>query len=288
MQKYAIPDLFFSYIIYFIMMKDFDKTKNLLIFGDNLKALEQLKDVGAKDQIDFIYIDPPYFTGSDYSQYQDKWDSMEDYLAMLNERFLLMKELLSPTGCIAVHLDWHAVHYVKVEMDRIFGYNHFVNELIWSYKSGGASTRNFARKHDNILVYSKSSKHKFNPQKEKSYNRGGKPYRFKGVEEFSDEKGWYTLVNHKDVFTIDMVGRTSAERTGYPTQKPEKLMDLLIEAFTDEGDLCADFFAGSGSLAAAAAKKNRRYISCDDSGESIEVQAKRLTDAGSIFELIEA
>jgi DNA modification methylase len=269
------------------MIKNGNKSENILCCGDNLDFMKQLLEDGFKDSIDFIYIDPPYFTGSDYKQYQDKWDSMDEYLSMLKERFVLMKELLSPTGCIAVHLDWHSVHYVKVEMDKIFGYNHFVNELIWSYKSGGASTRSFAKKHDNILVYSKTSKYKFNPQKEKSYNRGGKPYRFKGVEEFSDEHGWYTMVNHKDVFTIDMVGRTSAERTGYPTQKPEKLMELMISAYTDEGDLCADFFAGSGSFAVAAAKKNRSYICCDSAPEALEVQVDRLSKISSVFKIIQ-
>ena len=103
------------------------------------------------------------------------------------------------------------------------------------------------------------------------------------MEEFSDEHGWYTMVNHKDVFTIDMVGRTSAERTGYPTQKPEKLMELLIAAYTDEGDLCADFFAGSGSFAVAAAKNNRHYICCDSSPEALQVQVERLNRISSNF-----
>ena len=103
----------------------------------------------------------------------------------------------------------------------------FVNEIIWTYKSGGSSKKHFARKHDTILVYSKTDKYYLSLPKEKSYNRGLKPYRFKGVEEFQDETGWYTMVNMKDVWNIDMVGRTSAERTGYATQKPEALLSSL-------------------------------------------------------------
>ncbi len=264
----------------------FSKTGNLLHCGDNIEFIKTLLDGGLTGAVDFIYIDPPYFTGENYGSYTDKWKNIDEYTEMLSLRLRLMKELLSPTGTIAVHLDWHAVHYVKVQMDKIFGYNRFVNELIWCYKSGGASTRSFAKKHDNILVYSKTAKYKFNPQKEKSYNRGFKPYRFKGVEEFKDETGWYTLVNHKDVLNIDMVGRSSGERTGYPTQKPEKLLDTLLAAFTDEGDLCADFYSGSGTLAVCAAKSGRRFISCDLSEEAIAVQKERLEKLGAEFRTV--
>ena len=123
--------------------------------------------------------------------------------------------------------------------------------------------RRYSRKHDTLLFYSKSKDYCFRPQQEKSYNRGFKPYRFKGVKEYRDDVGWYTLVNMKDVWQIDMVGRTSAERTGYATQKPEALIRRIIESCTEEGDLCVDFFGGSGTMAAAAAKMNRRWISND-------------------------
>ena len=116
-------------------------------------------------------------------------------------------------------------------LDDIFGYDNLVNELIWSYKSGGFASRGFAKKHDTILVYAKSKVFYFRPSKEKSYNRGYKPYRFKGVEEFKDELGWYTMVNRRDVLSVDMVGRSSPERNGYATQQPVKLLDILIESF---------------------------------------------------------
>ncbi len=257
---------------------------NVLAKGDNAAFMKYLlKCRKMEGKIKLIYIDPPFYSKSDYgtairlesekvskipiikqTAYQDTWENgMEEYLRMLAFRLLFMKDLLTEDGGIWVHLDWHVVHYVKLIMDEIFGAEHFVNEVIWNYKSGGVSKRYFARKHDTLLYYSKTPKYYFNAQKEKSYNRALKPYRFKGVEEYQDEIGWYTMVNKKDVWQIDMVGRTSSERTGYATQKPELLIQTILESCTKEGDLCADFFGGSGTLAAAAHKMGRNFIHCD-------------------------
>ena len=257
---------------------------NILAVGDNLEFMRFLADErDMSEKIQFIYIDPPFFSTLNYGSdiklkygdkktipaikqlsYSDSWkDGIEAYLRMLCSRLLMMKELLTDDGLICVHLDWHASHYARIFMDAIFGEKNFVNEIVWQYKSGGSSKKRFSRKHDTLLLYSKSKDYKFNTLKEKSYNRGYKPYRFKGVKEYRDEAGWYTMVNMKDVWQIDMVGRTSAERTGYVTQKPESLLTRLIMACTDEGDLCADFFGGSGTMAAAAQKAGRSWIYCD-------------------------
>ena len=258
------------------------KGRDLIIQGDNLEAMRSLLGSGRAESVDFIYIDPPYFTGSRYGAYSDVWKGgMEEYISALGERLALMRELLAPTGTIAIHLDWHAVHYAKVEADRIFGYGRFINELVWCYRSGGASAKSFAKKHDDILVYAKGRDHFFAPQKEKSYNRGGKPYRFKGVEEFEDEGGWYTVVNRRDVLNVDMVGRSSGERTGYPTQKPEKLMDILLASFAPQGGMTADFYAGSGSFPFCAARSGRGFIACDSEPEAVSITKKRI-DAISI------
>lgn len=212
-----------------------------------------------------------------YFAYDDIWQGdMSGYLKMLCSRLILMKELLSEEGTVWVHLDWHVVHYVKIFMDEIFGEDNFVNEIIWHYKSGGSGKRHFSRKHDTILVYSKSKKYYFAPDKEKSYNRGFKPYRFKGVKEYKDELGWYTMVTMKDVWNVDMVGRTSSERTGYATQKPEALMERIISGATKKGDLCADFFCGSGTLAATADRMGRKWISCDGSPLAVSASLKRV------------
>lgn len=277
---------------------------NRIAAGDNLKYMEyMIKKRGLNGKLQLIYADPPFFSNGKYQAsvriesellgrspliktgaYDDTWDGdFCQYLKMLAVRFYMMKELLSDTGCLCVHLDWHAVHYVKVILDEIFGENNFVNEIIWTYKSGGATKRSFARKHDTILFYSKTDKYTFNPQSEKSYNRGLKPYRFKGVEEYQDDIGWYTVVNMKDVWNIDMVGRTSAERTGYATQKPEKLLERVVKACSNEGDLCADFFAGSGTLGAVCGKLNRGWILCDNGDVATSDQIYRMAGCGYEF-----
>ena len=272
-----------------------EKLENTLYHGDNLSLLTELR---GREPVSLIYIDPPFFTGSDKdavmnregdlvreTAYKDSWETLEDYLYAMTLRIMLMKDLLRDDGLFFLHVDWHAVHYMRLIMDEIFGSERFINEIIWQYKSGGSSKTRFARKHDNILMYSKTSKYRFFVQKEKSYNRGLKPYRFKGVEEFCDDVGWYTLVNMKDVWSIDMVGRTSGERTGYATQKPEKLMERIIESATVEGDLVADFFCGSGSLGVTAAKLGRRFIMADTGNLAMEVSRKRLDEENIAYTL---
>ena len=277
--------------------------KNRLALGENgafMKALLHREEMAGKIQM--IYIDPPFFTRANHEAvihvecpkdeggavsakhlaYGDTWgQGIGQYLSMLASRLMLMRDLLSDEGTLWVHLDWHAVHYVRLLMDEIFGPDHFVNEIVWTYKSGGASKKHFARKHDTILVYSKTKKYYFQPLKEKSYNRGFKPYHFKGVEEFQDEMGWYTMVNMKDVWHIDMVGRTSSERTGYATQKPEALLERILACSTREGDICADFFCGSGTLAAAAEKMYRRWICCDMGRLAVAVTQRRAAESPS-------
>lgn len=269
---------------------------NQLYSGDNLIIMEKLLKEGYREKFDLIYIDPPFLTNANYKgriviktndtketleylAYKDTWENgFIGYLEMIYIRLFLLKELLSPKGTIYVHLDYRAVHYVKVLMDEIFGRENFLNEVIWAYKSGGTSNRYFSRKHDNILVYSKTKDYIFNPQLEKSYNRGLKPYRFKGVEEFQDDIGWYTLVKLKDVWQIDMIGRTSRERVGYNTQKPEKLLERIILTSSNEGSLIGDFFAGSGTTGVVAEKYNRRWIMVDKGGLSITTINKRLVE----------
>jgi len=275
----------------------YGKGVNMMAIGDNMSFMCHLiEKKSMTGKIKMIYVDPPFFSGADHQAgfklrsdiiedipvirplaYSDKWESsVETYLAMLCARLLAMRELLSDEGCIWMHLDWHIVHYVKILMDEIFGEKNFINEIIWEYKSGGAGKRHFARKHDTLLLYSKTGKYYLKTGKEKSYNRGLKPYRFKGVEEFQDEHGWYTMVNVKDVWQIDMVGRSSAERTGYATQKPQALLRRIIESTTEKGDICADFFAGSGTMCAAAGEADRKWISCDSSSIAIAAAERRL------------
>ena len=226
---------------------------NRLFWGDNLHVMRQLPS----ESIDLIYIDPPFFSGRQYNvifgdqnelrSFSDIWEGgMPGYLIWLNARLYEMKRLLKKTGSIFVHCDWHASHYIKVGMDKIFGHTAFVNEIVWCYKSGGASPkRYFSRKHDTLFFYTRDDSYYFKPQKEKSYNRGFKPYCFSGGQEFQDEIGWHTLVGMKDFWEIDMLGRTSSERIGYPTQKPEKLLERIITSCSPEDGVVADFFSAA-------------------------------------------
>ena len=198
--------------------------ENILAWGDNEKflkyLLQQRQMVGT---VQVVYIDPPFFSKANYKAvlqveqepgegvrrvhhhaYKDTWEEgMEEYLIMLCIRLFLIRDLLKDSGTLWVHLDWHSSHYVKVFLDEIFGDKNFINEIVWQYKSGGSSKKHFARKHDTILVYGKTAKYYLQVPKEKSYNRGMKPYRFQGVEEFCDEVGWYTMVTMKDVRICD-------------------------------------------------------------------------------------
>lgn len=271
-------------------------------FCDNMDAMSFLLDEGYERKLDLIYIDPPFFTKDNYKRnikltangqkltlktiaYDDKWESLYDYLLFMTKRLFLMHRLLSERGSLYIHIDYRTSHYFRLILDEIFGKERFLNEIIWAYKSGGTGRRSYSRKHDNILVYTKTSKYIFNPLKEKSYNRGLAQYRFKGVKEYKDEKGWYTLVNLKDVWSIDMVGRTSSERTGYETQKPLKLLNRIIEVSTNEDSIVADFFLGSGTTAEAAIKLNRRFIGSDSSTISQSTVLQRIFDISRGFRL---
>ncbi len=279
---------------------------NRLCYGDNLLVMQALLNgdeatglPSMRGMIDLIYIDPPYDSKADYRTkitlpngnieqrpnvleqfaYSDTWkEGTVSYLKMMYPRLYLMKELLSDKGSIYVHVDWHVGHYVKLLMDEIFDKSNFTNEIIWSYKSGGVGDSTFAKKHDVIYFYKKNGQAIFNVLKEKSYNRGFKPYRFKGVTEYEDEFGWYTLVNCKDVWDIEMVGRTAQERVNYATQKPEKLLERIISASSNENSIVADFFGGSGTTAAVAEKLNRRWITSDFGKPANMIMRKRLID----------
>ena len=276
--------------------------RNELRLGDNLEYMKELLGRGYAGSFRMIYIDPPFFTRSSFNAslsvrdsagsgrkihhlaYDDKFDrDLAYYIENMTARLLMMRDLLADDGLMWIHLDWHSAHYIKLVLDELMGEKSFVNEIIWCYKSGGSGKKHFARKHDTILVYSKTDDYYINVPKEKSYNRDRKPYRFRGVSEYKDENGWYTMVNMKDVWSIDMVGRTSAERTGYATQKPLELMRRIIEASTEEGDLVGDFFCGSGSLMEAAHLTGRAWSGCDSEELAAAMTRRRLAKAGASF-----
>lgn len=245
-----------------------------LLEADCLRALGVIE----RASVDLIYADPPFCSGRNYGLFEDRWENgINVYVNWMRERVMEMHRVLKPTGSIYLHCDFHASHYLKVMMDDVFGANNFQNEVVWAYKSGGATRKRWARKHDVILFYAKNEKKmKFNPEKEKSYNRGYKPYGFAGVKEYQDEVGWYTMVNMKDVWHIDMVGRTAKERLGYPTQKPEALLERIIKASSNQGDVILDPFCGCGTTVAVAERLGRQWIGIDISPTAISLTRQRL------------
>lgn len=277
--------------------------QNKLIWGDNKLILSSLKNGPLRDEIEkqggikLIYIDPPFDVGADFSMdigigeetftkkpnileeiaYRDTWGKgVDSFISMIRERLVIMHDLLSSDGTIYVHCDYRVSAYIRLILDEIFGVDRFLNEVIWCYKSGGAGDKGFARKHDTIFVYTKTKDYIFNQQKEKSYM---KPTSGKNPAQkyYSDADGSYTLVNVKDWWAdIGMLATSSFERTGYPTQKPEELIERIINSSTNEGDLIADFFCGSGTTPAVAEKLGRKWIASDLGKFGIHTTRKRM------------
>jgi DNA modification methylase len=262
-----------------------DLPANRLIWGDNLHVMRQLPS----ESIDLIYIDPPFFSGRQYNiifgdqnevrSFTDIWEGgMPGYLIWLNARLFEMKRLLKKTGSIYVHCDWHASHYIKVEMDKIFGYENFRNEIVWCYSGGGTPRMDFPRKHDVILRYTKGNSWIFNreykPYKENT-QQVGKHSTYVPPEKRNIDLTRGTPIT--DWWTdIETVTGWNSERIGYPTQKPEKLVERIIKTSTNEGDVVADFFCGGGTTPAVAQRLGRRWIACDQSRVAIAVTADRL------------
>ena len=207
---------------------------NRLIWGDNLHVMRQIQS----NSIDLIYIDPPFFSGREYNviwgdnnelrSFDDIWEGgLDGYLIWLNARLYEMKRLLKSTGSIYVHCDWHASHYIKVEMDKIFGYENLINEIVWYYTGAAAKRDRFARKHDVLLWYSKSAEWSFNVDDVRTDYAQATKERFSHYIGNVREGGDFGTqqLNPKgkhpdDVFSISIVAPSAKQRIGYPTQKP--------------------------------------------------------------------
>lgn len=248
---------------------------NKLYCMDNLELLRQLPN----NSIDLIYSDILFATGKDFKDYKDLPYNKELVDEFYNPRIKEMYRVLKDNGTLILQMDYRIDHWLRCICDEYFGYKNCVNVIQWAYSSGGASKRKLSQKNDTLIVYAKNTnKQTFNPMQEKSYNRDFKPYRFKNIEEYQDDNGlWYTMVNMKCIWTdIHMVGRTSSERLNYATQKPIKLLNRIIQLYTNEGDTVADFFMGSGTTIVSAKNLNRNYIGCDINPKAIEITEKRL------------
>ena len=287
---------------------------NRLIYGDNLLTMQALlagdPQTGLpslRGKVDLIYIDPPFDSKADYRTkislpggdlqqkptvveqfaYADTWENGTlSYLKMIYPRLILMKELLSERGSIFVHIDWHIGSYMKVILDDIFGKDNFVNEIIWYYRRWNIAGSSFATNHDNILYYGRNKNNRvynqlYIPKSEKSSAQG------KSWRSVIDENGIrHSIMTDEptkgvpmpDVWDVSMINPVAKERIGYATQKPEALLERIIKASSNEGDLVCDFFGGSGTTAAVAEKLGRRWITCDIGKPASLVMRKRFID----------
>lgn len=312
--------------------------RNRLIWGDKKYVLPSLLPEFA-GKVNLIYIDPPFNVGSDFSftatipdhpdseedetttfikqpsiieqkAYRDTWGrGLDSYLQWFYETVVLLRELLAEDGSIYIHLDWHIGHYAKIVMDEVFGYNNFLNNIVWCYKTRQFSKKYWNRKHDDILFYSKSDKWTFNWEsvmsplsestikKYKLVDEQGRKYRLSGrgitgspIRSAKDVDAKWEITNPElvvrdflrdgyppeDWWLIDILNQVANERVEYATQKPEIMLERIVKASSNEGDLVLDCFCGSGTTAAVAEKLNRRWITCDLGRFAIHTTRKRL------------
>lgn len=265
--------------------------ENKVYFSDNLKILSETPS----ESIDLIYIDPPFNTGRIQSRKRFKTvqdesgdrvgfagrtyksevlsengylDVFDDYIAFLQPRLQEAWRVLKPNGSLYFHIDYREVHYCKVMLDQIFGRENFLNEIIWAYDYGGRAKDRWPAKHDDILYYAKD-------RQNYTFNREAIdriPYMAPGL--VSKEK----VARGKlptDTWWHTIVGTNSKEKTGYPTQKPLAIIERILNASSNPGDLVLDFFAGSGTIGAACLKLDRRFILVDNNPQSIEIMKNR-------------
>ncbi len=267
-----------------------------LYLGDNLAILAALLPK-YEGRVNLIYADPPFFTNRHFSarigrgedsrkprewqlaeSYADHWDNLDAYIDFLYQRLKLMYSLLTPQGTLYLHLDWHADAYARLLLDEIFGAENFLNEIIWAYHGPSPIRSAFNRKHDTLLVYTKSSQYTFNADAVRI------PYDQSTVKTFaaSSKAGFGKVPNlgrgkvPEDWWYFPVVARLHNERTGYPTQKPEALLERILLASSNPGDLVADFFCGSGTTPVVAARHGRRFLACDATFRAIHTTRERL------------
>lgn len=269
---------------------------NKVYCADNLQIMQSMPDAS----IDLIYIDPPFNTNKIQktadAQFSDSFKGLNQYLNFMQPRLQHMHRLLKQTGSLFVHTDYRVVHYLKIELDKIFGSpTHLVNEIIWCYSQGGGKTTNhFKKRHDTILWYAKDkSKYYFcdddirlpyTPHKKhrNGTNYGGTMGRDKNGREYVEKWGTgkkkkyrYYLDQGKmpeDVWTdIQSIQSAAKERLGYPTQKPLILLERIIKSTTKEGEIVADFFCGCGTTCKASKSLNRKWIGVDNNPQAIDL-----------------
>ena len=267
-----------------------------LVLGDNLEVMASLESE-LSGKVDLVYIDPPFATGVSRGDYGDRWPTGA-YLSMLSDRIELIHALLSERGSLVVHVDWRAAAHVRLLLDERFGAQSFRSEIVWHYQSGGRARAHYPRKHDTLLWYARgaepwfraegcseprgvcpqcgTAREKWNNLKREVDDDGrvyrtirsaGRLYRY-----YDDEP---TLAS--DVWLgISHLQQKDPERTGWATQKPERLLARIVETHSPPGGLVADVFCGSGTTLAVAERLGRRWLGCDLEPRAIDTAARRL------------
>src|SRR5699024_9792554 len=275
-------------------------TDNLIIKGNNLIALHTIRERFTK-RVKLIYIDPPFNTGGDSFKYNDRFNH-STWLTFMKNRLEIARELLTEDGNIVIHLDWNESHYLKVLADEIFGSENFLNEIIWSYEKCTGASNNLQKNHDTLLVYSKKKGNHFfktikaltenlKQKYEKGYLLGGgggseglvvydrENPKVKKMIDSGKYKVVYAEAKGKplsDVWYIPFINPVSHERTGFNSQKPEKLLHRLIDVFSNPGDIILDFHMGSGTTQAVDHKMNRQYIGIEQMNYIDDISIPRL------------
>ena len=245
--------------------------------SDNLELMAEIQD----NTVDLIYCDILYGTGRKFKDYQDlkpKREVIEEhYIPRIKE----MHRILKNTGSVYLQMDYKISHWLRCILDDIFGYENMINQIIWNYQRWANSTKNFTRQNDHILFYSKSKKYTFNnlyePFSDKSKHKGK---RYSEWENGSLKTKKYVnnerLKNMSDVWNISYLNPMSKEKNGYNTQKPKELIERIIKASSNKGDLVADFYSGSFTTAEVCKDLNSNFIGCDISEKAVQIGRARV------------
>ncbi len=268
------------------------KLSNVIYCGDNLEWMRKMPN----EFVDLIYADPPFFSnrhyevifndGAEIRSFEDRWQGgIYHYIEWMKQRCHEMHRVLKPTGSLYLHCDWHASHYLKAMLDEVFEITNFRNEIIWCYTSGGVPKKDFARKHDTILRYSKTAKYTFNADAVRI------PYSPKTLANYKPglKGSTYTapIILHEggkipeDYWPIAVASKSTRENLGYPTQKPETLLQRIVLASSNEGDLIFDPFCGCGTSIAIAHKLGRQWLGIDVSPTACKLMKRRLEQVGA-------
>ena len=269
---------------------------NQLFQGDNLEILHNMPG----GSVDLICTDPPFNTGKDWGAFDDRWQSLDEYLKFMEARAVEMRRVLKDTGSLYLHCDPTASHYLKVMLDSVFGIKQFRNEIVWCYPPYGIPPKvGFHRRHDVILFY--ASDHAIferpylpkNPKNISRFNRvdvhGKRYYERKGNRSYWDDNKGYPIADYWG--DIETAKSSSIQNNGYPTQKPLALYARMIKASSNQHDIVLDPFAGSGTTLDAAESLGRKWIGIDVGDEAIEIIQTRLRDRHGLmleYELVKS